>query len=180
MAVVVVGSALSTAACSGPAPASAPQTSPAASASTSAADEQAIRTLEDQFAAAVKAGNVDAIMSAYVPDESLHVFDLTPPRQYVGAAAYRKDWQEMLGTFPAGLSDFSISDLAITVGDSSLAASHSIQHMAAVDKSGNKVDMTVRVSDVYRKINGKWLIADEHVSVPVDLATGKPDMSSKP
>lgn len=66
------------------------------------------------------------------------------------------------------------------VGDGSLAASHSIQHVAGADQSGNKVDMTVRVSDVYRKINGKWLIADEHASVPVDLTTGKPDLSSKP
>jgi ketosteroid isomerase-like protein len=38
----------------------------------------------------------------------------------------------------------------------------------------------VRITDVYRKIGGKWLIVLEHVSVPVDLATGKPDMLSKP
>jgi len=36
------------------------------------------------------------------------------------------------------------------------------------------------VSDVYRKIHGKWLIVQEHVSVPVDLNTGKPDLLSKP
>jgi hypothetical protein len=27
---------------------------------------------------------------------------------------------------------------------------------------------------------GRWLIIHEHVSVPVDLDTGKPDLSSKP
>jgi len=37
-----------------------------------------------------------------------------------------------------------------------------------------------RVTDVYRKIKGNWLIVREHVSVPVDLNTGKPDLSSKP
>jgi ketosteroid isomerase-like protein len=42
------------------------------------------------------------------------------------------------------------------------------------------IDLTVRVTDVYRKINGTWLIVHEHVSVPVDLDTGKPDLSSKP
>jgi hypothetical protein len=36
------------------------------------------------------------------------------------------------------------------------------------------------VSDVYRRIHGEWLIVQEHVSVPVDLATGKPDLMSKP
>jgi hypothetical protein len=38
----------------------------------------------------------------------------------------------------------------------------------------------VRVSDVYRKIKGQWLVVHEHVSVPIDLATSKPDFASKP
>ena len=42
------------------------------------------------------------------------------------------------------------------------------------------MDLTVRVTDVYKKIKGKWLIVHEHVSVPVDLDTDKPDLQSKP
>jgi len=38
----------------------------------------------------------------------------------------------------------------------------------------------VRVTDVYRKVGGAWLIVLEHVSVPVDLGTGKGDLASKP
>jgi ketosteroid isomerase-like protein len=38
----------------------------------------------------------------------------------------------------------------------------------------------MRLTDVYRRINGQWLIEHEHVSVPVDLDTGKPDLASKP
>ena len=38
----------------------------------------------------------------------------------------------------------------------------------------------MRVTDCYRKIDGKWLITHEHVSVPVDLATAKADLASKP
>ena len=41
------------------------------------------------------------------------------------------------------------------------------------------IDLTVRLTDVYRKINGNWLIVHEHVSVPVDLNTLKPDLTSK-
>jgi ketosteroid isomerase-like protein len=40
--------------------------------------------------------------------------------------------------------------------------------------------MTLRLTDVLREINGKWLIVHEHVSVPVDVATGKADLTSKP
>jgi ketosteroid isomerase-like protein len=50
-----------------------------------------IRALEDRFVAALKAKDVDAIMKAYTPGQTLVVFDVVPPRQYVGAAAYRKD-----------------------------------------------------------------------------------------
>jgi hypothetical protein len=47
-------------------------------------------------------------------------------------------------------------------------------------KDGSKFNLVARVTDAYRKINGKWLIAHEHVSIPVDLTTGKADPTSKP
>src|SRR6476660_6273215 len=73
-------------------------------------DEASIRALEDSFVAAVNAKNVNAIMKVYVPDESLLVFDVVPPRQYVGAKAYANDWTDFLGMFKGSLK-FEISDL---------------------------------------------------------------------
>lgn len=143
------------------------------------ADSKAeVKALEDQFVAAFKAKDLDAIMKVYVPDQSLVVFDVVPPRQYVGAAAYRKDWQEFLGTFPGPIT-VELTGLDI-VADHNLAYGHSIQRVAGTDKAGKALDLTVRVTDVYRKIKGHWLIVHEHVSVPVDLDTGKPDLASKP
>ena len=55
-------------------------------------DEAAIRALEERFAAAFNAGDVDAMMKNYIPDQSLVVFDVVPPRQHSGADAYRKAW----------------------------------------------------------------------------------------
>ncbi len=52
--------------------------------------------------------------------------------------------------------------------------------MIITRKDGSKFSFTVRVTDGYRKVNGKWVITQEHVSVPVDLATSKPDLASKP
>ena len=142
------------------------------------ADEAQIRALEDSFASAVRAKDVDAIMKVYVPDESLFVFDVTPPRQYVGAAAYRKDWEDFLSDIDGPLK-FEITDLAVTV-DGNIGYSHSIQSVSGTNKRGDEVDVTVRVTDAYRKIDGHWLVTMEHVSVPVDLATGEPDLKSKP
>jgi len=134
--------------------------------------------LEARYAAAFNAKDVDAIMKVYVPGPGLVVFDVIPPRQYVGQEAYRKDWQDFLATLKGPLR-FEISDLAIRA-DRMLAYSHSIQHVTGTDTKGQPIDLTVRVSDVYRKIKGQWLIEHEHVSVPVDLSTGKPDLASKP
>ena len=134
--------------------------------------------IKDRFIAAVKAKDLDAIMKVYVPDQTLFVFDVEPPRQYVGAAAYRKDWQAFLDSFNGPIT-FELTDLDIATDDN-LAYSHSIQRVAGTDKQGKKLDLTVRVTDVYKKINGNWLVIHEHVSVPVDLDTGKPDLTSKP
>jgi ketosteroid isomerase-like protein len=117
-------------------------------------------------------------MKSYVPDQSLVVFDIVPPRQYLGADAYRKDWVDFLAAFK-GPVKFDITDLAIAT-EGNLAFSHSIQRVRGTDTKGQPLDLTVRVTDGYRKIGGNWLIVHEHVSVPVDLATGKPDLSSKP
>jgi ketosteroid isomerase-like protein len=117
-------------------------------------------------------------MKSYVPDQSLVVFDVVPPRQYLGADAYRKDWVDFLAIFKGPLK-FDITDLAIAA-EGNLAFSHSIQRVRGTDTKGQPLDLTVRVTDGYRKIGGNWLIVLEHVSVPVDLETGKPDLSSKP
>ena len=131
-----------------------------------------------RFLAACNAGDLNAIMKAYVPNQSLVVFDVVPPRQYLGADAYRKDWKDFLASFK-GRPKFDITDLAIAV-EGNLGFSHSIQRVRGTDTKGQPIDITVRVTDGYRKIGGDWLIVLEHVSVPVDLATGKPDLSSKP
>lgn len=147
-------------------------------AESQANDQAEIKALEDRFLAAIKAKDINAIMACYVPDQSLVVFDVIPPRQYIGAQAYRKDFEDFFAAFP-GPIEASMSDLDITVGGN-VAFGHNIQHAIVTDKEGKKLDATLRVTDGYRKINGQWLISHEHLSVPVDLMSGKPDLSSKP
>jgi ketosteroid isomerase-like protein len=143
-----------------------------------ASDEAQIRALEDNFAAGIRVKDLDAIMRVYVPDETLFVFDVVPPRQYVGATAYRKDWEEFLNDID-GPVNFEITDLAV-VTEGNLGYSHSIQRVSGKNKKGDVLDLTVRVTDAYRKIDGHWLVTMEHVSVPVNLDTGEPDLKSRP
>lgn len=144
----------------------------------SSSDEAAIKALEAQFAKAFNAKDIDAIMKVYVPDDSLLVFDVVPPRQYTGAKAYRKDWESFLGMFK-GPVKFELNDLHVFASGAT-GYGYSIQHVSGTDTKGQPFDLTVRVTDGYRKVNGRWLIGHEHISVPVDLETGKPDLTSKP
>ncbi len=150
--------------------------SPAAQAESK--DEQAIRALENNFIAAVDAKDLDAIMKMYVPGDELFVFDISPPRQYAGFDAYRKDWKAFLD-MAKGPVHAEISDLSITT-DGKLAYSHSMQHLSFTMADGSPFEFTARVTDCYRKVDGKWLVTVESVSVPVDMATGKADLASKP
>jgi ketosteroid isomerase-like protein len=140
--------------------------------------EEEIRALENRIALAFNAGNVDEIMKNYVSDKSLVVFDLVPRKQYYGADAYRENWVDFFGHFQ-GTPKIDITDLGITV-EGNLGFSHSIQHVTGTDTRGHSVDRTVRVTDGYRRVGGNWLIVLEHISVPVDLTSGKPNLASKP
>ena len=141
-------------------------------------DEAAIRALMDRFTAAFNTGNVDAIMNNYVPDKSFILFDVVPRKEYRGADTYRAAWEEMFTHF-TGKPKIEITDLGIVV-DGNTAFGYSFQHVTGTDTQGKPVDRWVRVTDGYRKIGGNWLIALEHISVPVDFRTGKLVPISKP
>ncbi len=141
-------------------------------------DEQEIRMLLQHMIAAFKAKDVTAVMSAYVPDESLVVFDLTPPSQYVGAKAYRKEYEEFFAAFP-GPVEMEMNELSIMT-DGTLGVSHDIDHWVLTDKEGKQRTLTFRATNVYRKIEGHWRIIHEHNSFPVDLVTGRADISGTP
>lgn len=147
-------------------------------AQTKVSDEAEIKALHQRYIDAFNKKDVATIMSCYLPGAGLFVFDVTPPRQHVGWEDFKKDWEDFFAAFPGPLHD-AISDLRITT-DGQLAFSHHIETGYLTRRDGSRLDIAVRVTDDYRKVNGKWLIVQEHVSVPVDIDTGKADLLSKP
>jgi uncharacterized protein (TIGR02246 family) len=142
-------------------------------------DEKEIRALVQRLVTAARAKDVSDIMSSvYIADESLSVFDITPPLQYVGAKAYKKAWEDFFAAFP-GPVEIEIHELSVTT-DGPLGFSHEIDTWRMTDPEGKKVTFTMRVTYVYRKVNGKWRIIHEHGSVPVDVTTGRAELSLKP
>ena len=138
--------------------------------------EQAIRDLFDRYSAAIAAKRLDAVMAVYAPD--VVAFDAFPPRQYVGVAAYRKDYEGFFAAFP-GPARSKASDVTIKVVGP-LAYAYGVDHWTVTDAAGKVTEMTFRFTDVLVKDKGKWLIVHEHVSFPVDPTTGTADFTSKP
>src|ERR1700730_7227340 len=145
---------------------------------TAANDEAEIRQLLDRWAKAFRAKDLAGIMSLYEPGEELVAYDIVPPLQYTGYEAYKKDYQEFLDQFQGGI-EVEYRGLKIVTGDN-VAFSRGLERMSGTLKGGEKFDTWVRFTECYRKHNGHWLAIHDHISVPVDLTTGKADFTLKP
>jgi ketosteroid isomerase-like protein len=133
-----------------------------------------LRMLETSFATAMSSKDVDAVMAVYAPEDSLFVFDVVgPPDVHCGWNEYRDAFKHMFAAIDGPLH-LAMSDLTIEVsGD--VAYSRSLQRVSGVHANdGKRFDYTVRVTDVYRKAGGKWLIVQEHLSLPLDRDTFAP------
>lgn len=147
-------------------------------ASTAANDEAEIRQLLDRWAKAFRAKDLNGIMSIYESGKGLVAYDIVPPLQYKGFEAYKKDYQEFLDQFQGGI-DVEMRDLSIVAGDR-VAFSHGLERLTGTLKNGQKFDGWVRFTEGYRKTNGRWFAIHDHVSVPVDLDSGKAALDLKP
>ncbi len=138
-------------------------------------DKAAIEALYHRFEAAFSKKDSSAIMAEYAPD--VFVYDVIPPRQYASWDAYKKDWDDLFSANPGPLNG-SVTDLNITIVGQ-VAYTHYMTDGTMTGSDGKQTHMIVRCTDVLRKIKGKWLIVQEHNSVPVDMMTGQGDLLSK-
>lgn len=74
---------------------------------------------------------------------------------------------------------YEIRDLSITSGND-VAFCHYLYRASGTRTDGAKVDMWVRATVCYRKINGTWMVTHEHQSVPFDPKSGKASLDLKP
>jgi uncharacterized protein (TIGR02246 family) len=138
--------------------------------------ETEIRQLIDRFQQAIQAKDLSGVLSVYAPD--IVSFDLVAPMQHVGIVAYRRPWEATFASFD-GRIGYEVSDLHITAADD-VAFSHSLNQMSGVMKSGQATSMWVRWTACFRKLDGRWLITHEQVSVPIDMESGKALLDLEP
>jgi len=137
---------------------------------------QEIRGWIDRWTKAVSAKDIDRLMELYTDD--VVAYDVVPPLQYIGKAAYRADFQQFFSQYE--------SDLRIETRDLHVGASGEFGYLTGLQmisgtlKHGEKSGVWVRFTSLYRKINGKWLDFHDHVSVPVEIQSGKAMLDLKP
>jgi ketosteroid isomerase-like protein len=132
-------------------------------------DEDEIRGRIAALAEAVCAMDLERVMSFYAPD--IVSFDIVPPLRHVRADAKRRNWVNAFAEYERPLS-YALRDLAVCVGPN-VAFAHSLNRMSGTLKNGRATDVWVRWTACFRRIDGPWLIAHDHVSVPADLESGR-------
>jgi ketosteroid isomerase-like protein len=143
-------------------------TSSALSGKEEAMAEALIRQRIEDLAKALRAKDIDGVMSLYAPN--IVSFDIVPPLRYVGADNKRRAWQEAFAAY-TGPFAYEVYDLNVTT-HGELAFVHSLNHVNATLASGHITDLWLRWTACLRRIDGVWLVVHDHVSVPADLEHG--------
>jgi len=138
--------------------------------------EALIRQRVEDLAKALRAKDIDGVMSLYAPN--VVSFDVTPPLRYAGADNKRRAWQEVLAAYPGAFA-YEVRDMKVTThGD--LAFVHSLNHASGTLASGHISDTWVRCTACFGRVDGVWLIVHDHVSVPADLKHGQALLNLRP
>ncbi|PZR88098.1 MAG: DUF4440 domain-containing protein [Candidatus Nephthysia bennettiae] len=141
-----------------------------------AVDEAGIRQQIDKLIEAIRAMDLEGVKPIYAPD--MVSFDVQPPLQHVGAEAKWTNWADAFTAFQRPLG-YEIRNLTITL-DGNVAFAHSLNRLSGTLKNGNRSGFWVRATYCFRKIDGNWLIAHDHASVPLDLESGRALLNLEP
>jgi ketosteroid isomerase-like protein len=136
-------------------------------------DEKAIKDVEHKMIATT---NTDDLMK-YYDQNDVNVYDLAGPLQYQGNAAVRGDFDNVFASFAGAKGNFVE---LVVVTDGKMGMARSIQHFAWTDKAGKPQEVTVRVTDVFHKVDGQWKVIHTHISAPMDPKTGLTQTNLKP
>jgi len=131
--------------------------------------EALIRHRVEDMVKAIRANDIDSVMSLYAPN--IVSFDFGPPLRYAGADNKRRAWQELFNAYPNRI-DIEVRDLNVTT-QGELAFVHSLNLLNGTLANGRVSDLSLRWTACFRRIDGVWLVVHDHVSFPADLEHGQ-------
>lgn len=123
-----------------------------------------IKALLEAWAEAVRRHDIPAILAHH--DRNMVMFDLPPPLQCKGIAAYEETWG-LLFRYHQPEVAFDFEELNVTAGQD-VAFAVGIMRCGP-NSSANPADQNgflFRLTVGLRKIDGEWRITHEHHSIP--------------
>jgi len=137
---------------------------PASASPGKEADIKAIREIEEGFLVAKTGKEVAAEFS-----QDAVMFDPMPPT-FDGHAAIESHMTELFSQIKN--PRWEMLSLRIET-DKDLAFAFSTQRVTMGGGGTIPNELIIRVTDCYRKIDGKWKVVHNHTSLPVDMGAGK-------
>jgi uncharacterized protein (TIGR02246 family) len=125
--------------------------------------ESEIRSLIENWAAAVRAGNLDAVLAEHSDD--IQMFDVPPPNEVRGITAYRDTWPPFFGWLERGKGAFEIVSLDVTAGND-VAFATALLRCGTEEDLRKDPDNRLRLTIGLRIAGGRWVVAHEHHSFP--------------
>jgi uncharacterized protein (TIGR02246 family) len=124
-------------------------------------DEARIRTLVEQWAAAVHRGDMAGVLADHAAD--VVMFDVPPPHEGVrGIDAYRDTWPGFFEWQTKG-ARFDILSLEVEAGGD-VAYAFALLRCGTPEELAEHPDHHLRLTLGLRKEGGRWVVAHEHHS----------------
>jgi ketosteroid isomerase-like protein len=138
--------------------------------------ESEVNTLFHRRSEAMGMKDIDRLMAVYSPD--IVYFDLVPPLRYAGIAALRARFLDWFGRWESAIG-LETRDLSV-LESGDVVAAHMLIRASGTLKDGRDVGYWVRTTNGCQRSDDGWLIIHEHVSLPVDMASGRAVMDLQP
>ncbi|WP_134765301.1 SgcJ/EcaC family oxidoreductase [Nocardioides sp. 1609] len=129
-------------------------------------DETQIRTLVEGWARAVHHGDLAGVLADHADD--IVMYDVPPPHEGVrGIDAYRDTWPDFFRWQASGAC-FDITSLEVTAGPD-VAWAHALLRCGTTDELDTNPARRLRLTLGLRRERGRWVVAHEHHSFPVEV-----------
>ncbi|MFI6868979.1 YybH family protein [Nocardia sp. NPDC050406] len=127
------------------------------------ANEDEIRAFLARRTEAQRAKDIDRLMACYSPD--IVYYDVVAPLRFTGADEVRRNFLRWFDgyTGPIGLETH---DLTIGV-EGDVAFANMLHLDSGTHIGGVELSMWVRETVCLRRVDGRWLVTHEHISMPV-------------
>lgn len=139
------------------------------------ADEAQIRAHYAAISKALVERSAAGAMAGYADD--VLVFDISPPMAVTGKERSERTYD---AAFEATVGPWSaeFTNMKIKIIDARHAYVTAFLHQSFTMKSGEKVKMKIRLTDILENREGNWRVVHEHISAPVDMQHGRADFNA--